>query len=346
MKNQKICINLIVMLLSLITNSFAQSSWSHPIKSMFISYAVVPVTLDGAADEEFYSEEQTTVIFDPRADSGSTGNEDLSAVFKVCFDATNLYVQANITDGVGEWENDANDPWTTMDPNDSWQYDNSEIFFDLDTNGSFATAYDSTCVQLRINRGRDSLMTVSDNTHELPLIDPLRKVFWANDGDAGWIYEVAIPWTAIAPAGSNAEDISAYIGSGLIHGFDISFGDADKTGGVHAARSRQASWDVEPGYSETTFNNRTQFGLICMGDCGPGATYYTNAGNISVHPNPVTNLVTFENLEGATSVKIMNITGQIVLTADLTNNTLNMSRFENGIYFIAIGTNVLKIIKQ
>jgi hypothetical protein len=341
MKKQLLNICASAALLALVSSSFAQS-WLQPVRTMVIPAATGPVVKDNAGDEEFYSDELTTIIFDPKADSGSTGGEDLTATFKVCYDAQFLYVATTIVDGFVAPEDNGNDPWVSMNPGDSWQYDNSEVFFDLDTNGVTPTGYDSTCVQLRINRGRDSLMTASANTHALPLIDPLRLVAPYSD-DAGWSYEAAIPWTAIAPMGSTAEDIAAYLGTGMIHGFDISIGDADQTGGVHAARSRQAAWDVEPGYSESTYQTRTQFGVVTL---QPVGVNYTTASNLDVYPNPTTGVVTFKNLEGVTSVQVMNLAGQVVLTADLTNNTLDMSQLESGIYFVAAGLNVVKVTKN
>jgi hypothetical protein len=347
MKKQLLTICTSTALLALVSTSFAQSSWLQPVRTMVIPAAIGPVELDGVADEEFYSDEFTTIIFDPKVDSGSIGGEDLTATFKVCFDFTHFYVQANITDGVEYGQgNDANDPWTSMNPNDSWQYDNSEIFFDLDTNGVYPTAYDSTCVQLRINRGRDSLMTASANTHALPLIDPKRVVYQANDGDASWMYEVAVPWTAIAPNGSTDADIAAYLAGGMVHGFDISFGDADKIAGVHAARNRQAAWDVEPGYSETTYNNRTQFGIasiinMCFANCDDVRNATTS--KLKAYPNPTTGVVKFNDLEGVSSVQVMNLAGQVILTTRLTNNTLDMSQLESGLYLITAREKIIKV---
>jgi hypothetical protein len=331
-----------------------ESSWLAPIRNMAIPFASGPVTLDGIA-EEFYSDEQTTTIYHPLIDAGLLGDADLSAAFKVCFDSEFLYVLANITDGVEDGPgNDANDSWPGTDPNFSWAYDNSEIFFDLDTNGAAyspsPTAYDSTCVQFRVIRGRDSLFTASANTHDLPKIDPSTLIYQANIGNNAWLYEVAIPWNTIAPKGSDADRIQDFLAEGMVHGFDVSFGDADKIAGVHTSRDRQAAWDVEPGYIETTYNNRTQFGLVSLCyDCivvKMDETGYRNSGNLIVYPNPSSGLVTFENPESETTVKVMNITGQVLLLDKLKNNTLDMSQFENGIYFISIDNHVLKLIKQ
>jgi hypothetical protein len=335
------------------------TSWLSPVRYMNIPFASGPVVLDGFGNEEYYSDEQLTYIFDPLVDAGSFGDADLTAVFKVCYDNTNLYVQANITDGVEDGVgNSSYDPWTSEDPGLSWQYDNSEIFFDLDTNGVSPTAYDSTCVQLRLNRSRDSIMTASANTHELPLIDSSRLFFQANDGTDAWFYEAAIPWTAVAPKGSDADDIAAYLSAGMLHGFDITFGDADIIADVHTSRNRQAAWDIDPGYVNFAWNNRTHFGVVCLGyQClptpptpppppPPNANNYITSATLTLYPNPTTGLVTFKNIEAESTVRIMNLAGQVLHSTKLNNNTLDISQFENGIYFIAIGAYVVKLIKQ
>ena len=62
-----------------------------------------------------------------------------------------------------------------------------------------------------------------------------------------------------------------------------------------------------------------------------------NALNLSLYPNPVTNILTLEGTDvtGAT-VQITNTIGQIVLKKTLTQPTLDFSDFANGIYIISI----------
>lgn len=334
MKKQLLSICASAALLMLVGKSFGQ--YDPPVRTMVIPFATGPVTIDGISDEEFYSEEQTTYIFDPAADKGSLGTFDLTAVFKICYDVNNLYIQANITDGVVAGEgNSGNDPWTSMAPGDSWQFDNSEVFFDLDTNGVYnvpsATAYDSTCVQLRINRSRDSLMTASANTHELPLIDPKRatgKTY--NDGDAAWMYEWAIPWTAMTPKGIT--DATPWFVGTMKNGFDLSVGDADIIGGVHVNRSRQAAWDTETG-GEATWSNRTQMGVVTMAPV-IGITN-TTVNNLVVSPNPTTGVVRISDLNSA-SVQVINLEGQTVLNV-LNSNIIDMSQLANGMYLVKAG---------
>jgi hypothetical protein len=67
-----------------------------------------------------------------------------------------------------------------------------------------------------------------------------------------------------------------------------------------------------------------------------------------LYPNPVTNSITIENL-GKTTIKIINVIGQEILTKEIKNkDTIDISVFENGIYFLKdLNSNkTIKFIKQ
>lgn len=77
----------------------------------------------------------------------------------------------------------------------------------------------------------------------------------------------------------------------------------------------------------------------------------TNLNSVTIYPNPTSNIVIVSGLENIQSYKIYNILGkEIKTTTILENNTLDVSRLENGVYLIKIkGENQTyskKFIKQ
>ena len=77
-----------------------------------------------------------------------------------------------------------------------------------------------------------------------------------------------------------------------------------------------------------------------ISDAPFGSTNINNIeNNISIYPNPTTNFITI-NAENITSVKIINITGKIISSYEVTDNstTIDLSNIEKGIYFVKINT--------
>lgn len=69
---------------------------------------------------------------------------------------------------------------------------------------------------------------------------------------------------------------------------------------------------------------------------------------VTVFPNPAKNSINISGVEEGENIKIMDITGQVLLTtkANSDKTEINVSRFSRGIYFIVAGENVIKFIKQ
>lgn len=71
-------------------------------------------------------------------------------------------------------------------------------------------------------------------------------------------------------------------------------------------------------------------------------------GGVAIYPNPAKNVINISGVEEGESIKIMDITGQILLTtkADSDKTEINISKYSRGIYFVVAGENVIKFIKQ
>jgi len=94
------------------------------------------------------------------------------------------------------------------------------------------------------------------------------------------------------------------------------------------------------------FGNWTRGGLgirAITPDADLNSVPTTEAGVISIYPNPSTGLVNINNVEGA-SVQVLNIMGQTVASINnaSVNNVIDMSTFANGTYIVRVvnGNNV------
>jgi hypothetical protein len=331
MKKQLLKLSATVVLLALFSVNYA----AHvlPIRTMVIPLAYDVVTIDGAADEAFWSAVQTTDAFN-KTGCATYPDADLTVAFKVCYDAEYLYLWSEIKDDTDNStpDNGATNPWT---------FDNVEPFFDLDTNNSgVVTAYDSNTIQLRVNRGMDSVQTFGRTTRAA------YQLYWENTSD-GWLFEVAIPWKAVLAPSEETADIMPFFDAGMVSGFDMGGADSDAAPGTPDLRDCQTAWDNDDPSDDAdrtednAWNNRSVFGFITFEPLGD-AIDNTTTTSATVYPNPTSGLVTITNISGVTSVEVMNIAGQVVSTQKF-DGTVDMSQLESGIYFIKAGNNVVKV---
>jgi len=180
MKKQLLCLAAAV--------AFTASFAAHvaPIRTMVIPSTTTPFVIDGVDDEAKWSAEQSTEVFNP---TGSTGADaDFTFTFKVAYDANYLYVFGKVLD---EYESSLPE----LGGANPWTYDNIELFADLDTlNSGVVTAYDSNTIQIRFNRGVDSINDFGRATRAAV------PYYWENTAD-GWLFEAAIGWKFVLGAG-------------------------------------------------------------------------------------------------------------------------------------------------
>jgi hypothetical protein len=75
-----------------------------------------------------------------------------------------------------------------------------------------------------------------------------------------------------------------------------------------------------------------------------------SSGILTIHPNPVKDIITIDNLTLPAQVSIVSVSGKLVFATTLTVNTLNVGNLPNGVYFIKLstkeGTKISKIVKE
>jgi hypothetical protein len=155
----------------------------------------VPV-IDGLANEPHWSPDQELTIFNLLFEGDWTGEADFDITFKMAWGWSYFYVLATIKDDVDHsWSGTSGNPW---------EFDNVELFFQLDTM-TVPSDYTDNTNQLRFNRGSNGEPGWKSSTFRK---DPdgndytqdIFMTYWENTSD-GWIFEAAIPWINIMPDG-------------------------------------------------------------------------------------------------------------------------------------------------
>ncbi|MBA3666023.1 MAG: T9SS type A sorting domain-containing protein, partial [Bacteroidetes bacterium] len=70
--------------------------------------------------------------------------------------------------------------------------------------------------------------------------------------------------------------------------------------------------------------------------------------SVSVYPNPTPGIITVSTNERSANIELYNVNGALVYSVKCMNNKqeIDLSKFQNGIYFLRCGTSVKKIVKE
>ncbi len=317
---------------------------TQPVRSLDIPnvpFGAV-MTIDGVANEDCYSAEQSTTAFNV---TGSTGADaDFTGTFKVCYSMERLYICWTILDDYA-----CEIPYTTS-PN-PWTWDNVEVFLSLDTVGT-TVEYDTNTIQLRFNRG---ILDSAQMPGRADQSEYAGNVYYENTAN-GWVLEVGIPWTAVLSEGQLPEDFEAYVST--VSGFDVSCADNDTDG--PDARDCQTAWDDDdPAMPDQTEDlawlNRTMFGIMTWGALyGPPYQAIT-PNQVSymeqlVYPNPATKKIQFTDCcLPLNNISIYNISGILVLEVKdmFREESVDISMLEPGLYTVIINNrDISRFVKE
>jgi hypothetical protein len=323
MKKQLLNLSFVAVALALYITANAVPT--QPLNEMVIpgTMDVSVMEVDGlAAASECYGEVQATTDFN--STGRDAGDADFQVTFQAAYDLNYLYLFINVTDDVDHSYDGEN--------GNSYEFDNVEVFLQLDTltvgNVDY-TSGDSVTIQLRINRGLDSVETPGRAAKEDYLY------YQETNPTTGWIQEVAIPWSAVLPLSYTNEDMfDLYISDeGHIFGFDFSGADSDGTTPDAGARDIQVAWDMDDlvpddAEEDNAWHNSADFGLVTLQKwdaLAPAAVENT----LNAYPNPATNEITF-NVEGEVNIEVYSITGSLVMVANTA--TVDVSALSSGMY--------------
>jgi hypothetical protein len=348
---KKQLLNLLLVAAFVFAASLAKAQYSEPDMQMdvpAIDHAGA-IAMDGVAEADYSDFIQMKIA--KRAGAALTDYEDgdasdFNAQFKVCWDGDYLYYYLEVTDDIAEYYgNDDADPY-----GQSWTWDNSEVFIDLDTNSTTNTYDVNSTTQMRFNpgllsdAGDDSLV----ESNSRGKVDQYQ--FWEDaEAPGGWKIEVAIPWAA-ATAQTDPPDVVAITEANGIMGFDAAVADADGDGSDHSQGGRnveggaQMFWDLDTpiGNEDNAYQNRRTLGWIAL--TGTVGLSPVSQQAIDVWPNPVSDKLNIKNYSGP--VTIYSIIGTEVMEINNVTGAIDVSRLSSGVYVVATEKGTARILKK
>ncbi|MFN3404255.1 MAG: sugar-binding protein [Cytophagaceae bacterium] len=275
--------------------------------------AVAPV-IDGTPDALWNSFPSYSLTRTPVGPANITGPADLSATYKMTYDANNLYVLVDVNDE--DLRNDGGDPW-----------DNDGVELFIDKGNDKNPTYGANDFQFAFVYNNTSVVEYKHNA--------TAGVTYANAvKTGGYAMEIRIPWSTIGGAPVPGEQI----------GFDVHVNDDDGGG----TRDSKIAWNDA---NDNAYHSPAAFGTIKISNCEPcpnapvagsnntlcvGGTISLTASNVagavsynwtgpngftSTQQNPVINNATLA-MSGTYSVTATNA-GGCVSAAATTNVTVN-----------------------
>jgi len=274
--------------------------------ALAISVGDTPPVIDGTVDEVWSNAKTHTL--QERSWWGSPSG--LYGSFKVMYDIDNIYLLYVVEDATPFNGNEVN----------VWENDCVETFFDM--NQSATTPYDGDDWQIRSIRALDTWTGSANVTDDWG--GNVQRAQSAMADDAGYTIEMAIPWTSLSAT------FLPIVGTEF--NFDCSTTDVGTGGGARVFRE---SWTTN---EDIAYMNTSAFGTITLSDLtneNPGtAVRNSEVSNVSIFPNPATDMVSIRSDVEISSISIIDITGRTLSTLKSVRDftaVLNVSHLTNGV---------------
>ncbi len=245
--------------------------------------------------------------------------------------AINLALTYNCTDVELTWEMP-----TGGDP-DSWKvYRDGEEIADV-TEMSYTDALVDPEVEYSyyvtaVYAGEESMPTPTE-TITVPTPGDLPPLDFEGTVDTGVVLTWSVPAACVAPDGYNIYRDGVKINDVLVT--ELTYFDDNTTPGFYEYYATAVYYFGESGPSEA--------GYVQITGIDENIVY-----NMSIYPNPASNIVYVETDLNIESLEILNNAGQVILTQKVDANTSNfdVSTFERGIYFIKMITEKGTVIRK
>jgi len=329
-----------IIYVSKITVSFVQPAAAPPRNTYNVPY--IPLTdyvdADGiVAPDEFWKDVDTSninrqalpadltpVITDSKGTMQLAWTEDYLYVLVVAEDATPIMYPAA----------------STM----PWENDGTELFVDMkDRRFVDQKRLTSEQHQLRFNLGRTDADTSAIMT------PGAEKVIWGMQvGGSGWRLEAQIPWSGMCNGSVAADDINAFVTDSIKEGKKVGWEISIINANAADTRNSIMNWANDQ-HADMAYNTNEFWGEITLVG-GPTAIKTNTVNQLKVYPNPAGEMIYFAN-GNINSYRIFDITGKFVAEGLYLNSGINISKLQNGIYFlnaVDIDNNVInsKFVKK
>ncbi len=315
------------------------------------------ITIDGKADEGFWDLiEPMDLQFDVSdawwvegakpIDPEIRESGDYHLTWKVTMDDEFFYIFCDIIDD----ELVSRSMVNTVDP---WINDNIELFFLFADETVVMPDWalgDASQVRVFIDLDEQTADTLTAGGWAGGMIeDPYQPMGYKartvmKDDGTGYTVEARIPLGLIVPSfdgefGYWDEDdnfIPINIREMEVFQFDIQAADRDdpsEEGQRKYLHQWSANWNRNWGFTEG-------YGMIHIGDAlqDPTGVDVVEEHTVRLYPNPASDRLTIDQLEGESDIRIINLLGQAIYQVSVHGNTttLNIDFLNSGIYFIRI----------
>ncbi len=347
-------------------------------EQLTISKINTTVTIDGFADEAFWSNVDANVIDNPgdtvSSNWGSfhwstfdppTGPTDFTGEFKSVYDDNGMYllftiVDEKITHGARTLDTTlCNDGkycgFSHQTEGFAFDADKIELYFKMgdpavpDNAGEESPA-ENGYYQLVTWAGAPSIVYFTD----APRVATFDEFYnWQTDkiqvGFAqtldGYNIEMFIDWSILKT--EDGSPISLTEGTQFIFDIDVRDNDneLEEDGSLPGNPHSPVLWSDDRNISNRDPNTRTyeplSLGIVTLGDMLTSIGNRSVINEIRVYPNPVTDILNIN--ANVDAVKVMDILGKEIMSVKVLNNQVNISGLEEGMYIINLYQNGNKV---
>ncbi len=268
----------------------------------------VPPVIDGVADD-IWANAGKLYANNVLVGAGGNGSDNCSGSVQLLWDDNKIYALCTVTDDQ-----------LVHNGGDVYEDDNVELYFD--SNNSKGSSYDSDDVQFSFNYDSKTIATIPSGYNSKG-ID-----FVVLPTNTGYNVEASIPWSNI-----KCNDLK----SDMLIGFEFMINDDDNGG----SRDNKISWNAT---SDNAWQSAFSFGTIkIVGEVDPSkrtAIEEELKQLASLYPNPASDFVIVDGIDGEFNYEILDIAGKIQ-AAGTASRRISVAALPKGIYLVRIKDGIL-----
>ncbi|MBR3567203.1 MAG: T9SS type A sorting domain-containing protein [Salinivirgaceae bacterium] len=268
----------------------------------------VPPVIDGVADD-IWANAGKLYANNVLVGAGGNGSNNCSGSVQLLWDDNKIYALCTVTDDQ-----------LVHNGGDVYEDDNVELYFD--SNNSKGSSYDSDDVQFSFNYDSKTIATIPSGYNSKG-ID-----FVVLPTNTGYNVEASIPWSNI-----KCNDLK----SDMLIGFEFMINDDDNGG----SRDNKISWNAT---SDNAWQSAFSFGTIkIVGEVDPSkrtAIEEELKQLASLYPNPASDFVIVDGIDGEFNYEILDIAGKIQ-AAGTASRRISVAALPKGIYLVRIKDGIL-----
>lgn len=268
----------------------------------------VPPVIDGVADD-IWTNAEKLYANNVLVGAGGNGSDNCSGSVQLLWDDNKIYALCTVTDDQ-----------LVHNGGDVYEDDNVELYFD--SNNSKGSSYDSDDVQFSFNYDSKTIATIPSG-YNTKGID-----FVVLPTNTGYNVEASIPWSNI-----KCNDLK----SDMLIGFEFMINDDDNGG----SRDNKISWNAT---SDNAWQSAFSFGTIkIVGEVDPSkrtAIEEELKQLASLYPNPASDFVIVDGINGEFNYEILDIAGKIQ-AAGTASRRISVAALPKGIYLVRVKDGIL-----